>query len=263
MQVKVYKALWGLTEATELEDQLKLIKGAGYEGVEAPPPEVEPERFNDLAGRYGLGYVAMAFAETPEQFRAQVEHAKRFNPALINCHSGLDRMSFEDGCNYFLEATKIEGDLGVTVAHETHRHRLFYSPWSTRPYLEEFPTLKVCADFSHWCVVCESLLQDMEDMVELACSRTVHIHARVGYEEGPQVPDPRAPEYAPHVERHMQWWAKIKAEREAEGAEVLTVTPEFGPPGYLHTLPYTNVPVANLWDICLWMAYRLRERLVA
>ena len=35
------------------------------------------------------------------------------------------------------------------------------------------------------------------------------IHARVGYEEGPQVPDPAAPEYAAEVKCHMGWWESI------------------------------------------------------
>jgi hypothetical protein len=37
------------------------------------------------------------------------------------------------------------------------------------------------------------------------------------------------------------------------------MTPEFGPDGYLHTLPYTKAPVADLDNINRWMAYRQRE----
>jgi hypothetical protein len=31
------------------------------------------------------------------------------------------------------------------------------------------------------------------------------------------------------------------------------MTPEFGPDGYLHTLPFTHQPVADLWEINSWM----------
>ena len=31
------------------------------------------------------------------------------------------------------------------------------------------------------------------------------------------------------------------------------MTPEFGPDGYLHTLPFTGQPVADLWQINSWM----------
>ncbi|MCJ8608239.1 sugar phosphate isomerase/epimerase, partial [Klebsiella pneumoniae] len=35
-----------------------------------------------------------------------------------------------------------------------------------------------------------------------------------------------------------------------------TLTPEFGTDGYLHHLPFTNVPVADLWSLNAWMATR-------
>jgi hypothetical protein len=94
----------------------------------------------------------------------------------------------------------------------------------------------------------------------LACSRAIHIHARVGYEESPQVPDPSAPEYREYLERFEGWWDRIRGCREKAGAERLTVTPEYGPPGYLQTLPHTRQPVADLWEVCLWAANRLLGR---
>jgi hypothetical protein len=39
-----------------------------------------------------------------------------------------------------------------------------------------------------------------------------------------------------------------------------TLTPEFGPPPYLPTLPHTYVPVADLANVCDWMARRQTER---
>ena len=35
-----------------------------------------------------------------------------------------------------------------------------------------------------------------------------------------------------------------------------TLTPEFGPAPYLQLLPFTQVPVTNLADVCDWMARR-------
>jgi hypothetical protein len=108
--------------------------------------------------------------------------------------------------------------------------------------------------------VCESTLDDAKEILDLACSRATHIHGRVGYEEGPQVPDPRAPEFHDHLARHEGWWDQIHEARKAAGTDVLTFTPEYGPPPYLHTLPHTRQPVADLWEICLWSADRARAR---
>jgi hypothetical protein len=41
---------------------------------------------------------------------------------------------------------------------------------------------------------------------------------------------------------------------------VSTLTPEFGPPPYLHTHPETGEPLADLNQICDWMALRQRAR---
>jgi hypothetical protein len=108
--------------------------------------------------------------------------------------------------------------------------------------------------------VAERLLDDCGPIIELAASRCIHIHARVGYEEGPQVPDPSAPEYQRHVEAHERWWDLVWKSQQARGFAHSTLTPEFGPPGYLHTLPHTNVPVADLDRVCKYMADRLAAR---
>ena len=38
------------------------------------------------------------------------------------------------------------------------------------------------------------------------------------------------------------------------------MTPEFGPDGYLHCLPFTGTPVADLEAINAWMAERQQGR---
>jgi hypothetical protein len=103
------------------------------------------------------------------------------------------------------------------------------------------------------------MLEDHAEVVGLAASRAIHIHSRVGYENGPQVPDPRAPEWAAHLAKFEGWWKMIISEHKKRGEEILTVTPEYGPPTYMQTVPFENKPVADLWDVCLWSAGRCRE----
>ena len=43
------------------------------------------------------------------------------------------------------------------------------------------------------------------------------------------------------------------------GMKITTMTPEFGPDGYLHELPYTREPVADLWQLNCWMAEEERK----
>jgi hypothetical protein len=177
----------------------------------------------------------------------------------ITVHAGKDWWAFQQGCMFFEGALEAIADSAVPVCFETHRGRLLFEPVSTAAYLRKFPEMRICADFSHWTCVCESMLGDQEESVALAISHTGHLHARVGHEEGPQVSDPRAPEWQGHVERFEGWWDAIHAAHAGRG-EVLTVDPEFGPPNYMPTIPNTRVPVADLWDVCLYTRDRLKQR---
>ena len=261
MKLKIYKALWGMKGS--IEDQLKQIAEAGYDGVESRVPK-NLGQFKKLLSECHLNYIPMIFTIGPNHaasFDAQLKEAIKFDPPLVVSHSAKDAMTFDEQALFFESALKSEKKYGVPVAHETHRGRAMYAPWITANLLKRFQNLKINADFSHWCCVCESLLDDQKDAVQLACERAIHIHGRVGYEEGPQVPDPRAPEYERYVQKHESWWDAIFKHQKKMGKSFATFTPEFGPPNYMHTLPYTKQPVADLWEICMWMAERTKKRL--
>jgi hypothetical protein len=135
---------------------------------------------------------------------------------------------------------------------------LFAAPVA-RHYLETIPDLRLTFDVSHWCNVSESLLQDQAATVALALSRVDHIHARIGHPEGPQVNDPRAPEWEQAVKAHFAWWDEVIQRKKANG-EVMTILTEFGPPDYMPTLPYTREPLADQWAINVHMMELLRKR---
>jgi hypothetical protein len=105
----------------------------------------------------------------------------------------------------------------------------------------------------------ESYLQGQEETVAQTLSRTDHIHARIGHPEGPQVSDPRAPEWADAVKHHFDWWDKVVETKKKEGKRITFLT-EFGPPDYMPTLPYTRQAVADQWAINVYMMEILRKR---
>ena len=268
MQLQLVRHLWGVNEPWET--CFPKFKAAGFTAIESPMPSQSDEtRFKSLLSQHGLAYVAMAFTGGQdarahvESFRNQIQQASHLGATKVTCHSGSDAWSPAEADSYFREAVAIEKSVGMPVGHETHRGRQLFNPWQARDLLERHPSLNICADFSHWVCVAERLLNDCDDIITLAAERTVHLHARVGYEEGPQVPDPRAPEYAGALAAHERWWDKVWQSQRSRGVSVSTLTPEFGPPGYMHTLPYTNQPVADLWEICHWVADRQKKRFEA
>ena len=86
-----------------------------------------------------------------------------------------------------------------------------------------------------------------------------HVHARIGHEEGPQVPEPRAPEWKKATDAHFEWWDKVVALKKDANVP-LTVTTEFGPANYMWTTPYTRQPVADQWEINVFMMNEWRKR---
>ena len=60
------------------------------------------------------------------------------------------------------------------------------------------------------------------------------------------------------VEAHFAWWRAVWEGQRARGFETITMTPEFGPDGYCHLEPYTQKPVADIWELNVWTGQRLR-----
>ncbi len=273
MDLQIFKTLWG--HSGDLEAAIQSCGENGFDGIEGQAPGTSAKRDefrSKLAGR-GLGYIAeicTAGGYVPERHASETEHfdsllrqaeaALECQPLFLTIIAGCDAWSIGQSVEFFGLAMAICDDLGVTASFETHRSRSFFNPWITRDILRQLPELKLTCDFSHWCVVCERLMDTELEVISLCAERAHHIHARVGYDQGAQVPHPAAPEYREAIEAHERWWSQIWRSQRLRGMPVSTMTPEFGPDGYLHCLPFTGAPVADLEQINTWIAERQRRR---
>ncbi len=256
---------WGFEGS--LNDFCLRIKKEGYDGAEVLCP-LDEGQCKSLAATFhdhGLKFAFLVrgwekdFAKHYQQFEDNLKRAVSFQPIYINCHSGRDFFSFEQNKKFIDLTTSINSEKGVPIYHETHRSRILYSAPIARQFIEKIPSLQLTLDISHWCNVHESLLEDQQETVAMAISRTSHIHARIGHSEGPQVNDPRAPEWRKVVEAHWAWWDQVVAAKKKEGKRMTFLT-EFGPIDYMPAMPYTRQPLANQWDINVHMLKTLRER---
>ena len=256
MKTTFYKTLWGMSGS--LDDKLAKIKAAGYDGFEewiAPHATLRP-----AIERAGIAYLGMVQGNTPDQFKHDLGEAYDCGVAKVTVHMGAAYWT-EDQMAAFLEkALKIIEDVPFQVNFETHRGRAFYEPLHTARLLQRFDKLYLVADLSHWAVVTESLLGNFKEQMDLVFKRTRHIHARIGHEEGPQVPDPRVAQWKSQADAHFAWWDAIRAEHLKRGEKEITVDPEFGPPNYMWTTPADGKPTADLWDVSLWMRDALKAR---
>jgi sugar phosphate isomerase/epimerase len=267
MRLLLFRSLW--TNGFNLDAALADCNLGGFDGVEGPMCDGFGAKLIDAGVPFiaeiatGGGYVP----ETPDMathlddFTRKVAAALEASPLFVTVLAGCDAWPVALSVEFLGRALEIAEQAGIAASFETHRSRSTFTPWITAELLRQLPALKLTCDFSHWCCVCERLVLDDEpNLLELFVSRARHTHARVGYDQGPQVPHPAAPEYQGALEAHERWWDEIWRTRANSGSESVTMTPEFGPDGYLHTLPFTKTPVASLDKINRWMAARLRER---
>lgn len=268
--MKLYKTLWGAVGAgapfADFRSAIPRIAESDWDGVSVAliafefDPEIGTlEELGELCANHNLGLSVMVhtFGEDVaghlDHLRREMERAASVSPHHIICHGGVDAWSLEQAKEFYSGALAYEAEADIPVAHETHRSRLLHSPWQAIEILDAFPDLKTALDLSHWVVMSERLIHDQEAAIRLAASRAIHVDARVGHEQGPQVPDPRDPAWSDHLKAFETWWdLAITPDR--------VVVPEYGPPPYLPTVPHTGEPVADLWAICDWARDRLRTR---
>jgi sugar phosphate isomerase/epimerase len=267
-ELKILATNWGFNGS--IDEYCSKVKRDGYDGIEIWWPRTEKDQDELFAAlkknNLEVGFLVAGSESNYEQhfntFKNMVDAAAKKSaqkPLYINCHSGRDYFSFEQN-NTFIEHTlQLAKETGIKICHETHRSRILFAAPVARQYMDKIPGLRITFDVSHWCNVSESLLQDQQETVNIALKRTDHIHARIGHPEGPQVNDPRAPEWDDAMKAHFAWWDKIVELKKQEG-DRLTILTEFGPPTYMPTLPYTQQPLADQWAINVHMMQLLRKR---
>ena len=260
MKLILGKSKWEMWD-DPLEVFLQRVKTSGFEITEIylgslRESSVDIARLHTIYGLRLIGQIltqGQTYQDHIKSLESQFEFATQCQVVFINSHAGRDIFDFAENVQIFQRITQLSQSSGIPILVETHRGRPTYSAIETRKYLEAVPELRLTADFSHWMVVHESGLDDQHENINLAITRSNYIHARVGYAEGPQIPDPRAPEWKHAVERHLQLWQQIIDQHKMKGRESLYITPEFGPPAYMHTAPFTNQPVGDVWEQNVYM----------
>ncbi|WGK69098.1 hypothetical protein P0082_11535 [Candidatus Haliotispira prima] len=282
MDILFFKADWGLEFQGSLEQRLEQIAHAGFDGIESFFLTMEPQTFRMRCKDLGLKFIGGLIAPDAKTFRSFLPRILEAEPLFINCHGGCDSYSFEENLAFLRECMAIaKGEGDVPVVFETHRQHSLYSPWETERLLNALPDLRLCADFSHFTCVGEtdmvhsigqisepfglpSMVPDpvKARVMDLAISRSDHIHARVGTDQAPQVADPRrgeGPEWCAHFE---QWWDRIVARAREEDRSFFTINPEYGPAPYAPCYPNRS-QISDHWELAIWAMERLRARYIS
>lgn len=284
VKLKLLKSDWGMEHLGDAASRFRAYADAGYDGVEASFVALDAGDMKAVLREFNLDHVAMVIARDEKEFKEQLKRVRRLDPILVNCHAGRDHYTFDRGLSFFRAVTNMaRNELDCEVVFETHRQTLLYAPWTTSRYLDEIPDLKLTADFSHFTCVSETDMRTLyhavpdpsqdgrfkaenrydpalEGFMDAAIAASRHIHARVGWSHGPQVADPTTGMGLEWTLLFEKWWDRIIENCLARGRTIVTINPEFGPPPYAPAHPSTGKSFIDMWEVCLWMTHRFRER---
>jgi sugar phosphate isomerase/epimerase len=276
LQIKYCCTYWGSEKDTPDVFVNKVLL-AGYNGIEIFLPSLNDNFTNafieEVEGVMNKNtdflFIAqhiVALENTPindyiNKVKKNLTELTAFQPSFINAHTGKDYFSFDDNCRLIEAALNISNKTGIRILHETHRGRFSYHTASLLPYLQKFPEMELVGDFSHFCTVSESMLEEQEEMIRQIIPHIAHLHARVGHEQGPQVNDPFAPEWENHFKIFEKWWEAIVQYKKQKNTQIFSITPEFGPLPYMPSMPYTKQPLSNQWDLNIKMMRHLKNTL--
>lgn len=244
-------------------------KSSGYDGVEVWLPKnarVQQEVSKGLK-KHQLKVIylcgtnkSLSFKESLLAYENDLKRAIVQKPYAINSHTGSDFFSFEQNMKFLKLANDLSNKYNIPIHHETHRGRFSYALPETKRYLNSDSAFRLTLDISHWMVVHESLLAQQQQLLDEVTERTDHIHARVGFEEGPQVNNPQAPEWDKALNRHLSIWESIILSHWKTG-KPMTITTEFGPPNYLPTAPFTQKPLSDQWEANVFIMEAIKEQM--
>ena len=263
-KILFFQTDWGNT--LPMDAFLAKAKAAGYDGVELWMPAGEDKKRSLKEGlkKYELDVIFLhgtsrnlPFEEALRVYEVGLQEILAWKPVKVNSHTGNDFWPLEQNLAFIALGDRYAKQVGIPVLHETHRGRFSYTLPEAVAMLRNFPNLKYTLDVSHWMVVHERLLTESDPLLQEIFPSVDHIHARVGFAEGPQVPNPAAPERKNEVKAHLDIWEKIIR---SQKGKVFTVTTEFGPPPYMATVPFTNQPLADQWEANVWIMNALKSR---
>ena len=271
----IHHSLWGFSG--DLDAAITQARRHGFDGLEANLRHpvftgLDPAAIREALAAHGLSLIVELvtggdyvpdLAISPRQHLAelgeQLQQAQALQPRRISLITGSDSWPAASQQEFLAEALRLVAGSTVPVSFETHRSRSLFNPWTIAELLQALPQLRLTADLSHWCCVSERLMTPELEPIRAMAERVDHIHARVGQAQGPSVGHPFAPEAAEALEAHRRCWQLFTAAQLARGQTPITITPEFGPDGYLPCLPFSGEPVADLLEINSAMARWLRD----
>lgn len=304
VELRVIRSLWGIDDPIS-PTLFQSIKQEGYHGVEVIRLAYlfDPETLIKSLNKADLSLICQIHtcggfldddgdyvycgSDCVDQHKAdfvtQIKECKNLlmkvnEGGFVNVHAGVDAWTLEEAVDFIrfclkeVKELNSSGEYPIRMTIETHRQRLFCSPFQTRDILKKLEEsdpfensgqllseLKLNADLSHWYCACERVFDKSKapdtkwwpEVLEKLSNYCGYIHARFGWSQSPQMADPSSKENESDRALQLEVWEYLinkQLLKDGCGRNVVYMSPEYGPAPYMAVMPHTQEPVASLSD---------------
>ena len=242
-RLMVFQSLWAMerrhTDGHErsLEENLRLIAGAGFDGVSAHYTDRTYVRtLARLRAAHGLSAEGQCFPRTVDDLQPVLENAVEFGAHHIDLQPDVRPRTVRE-CVTLLDGwQRLAEQVDIPVYVETHRDRMTTDLYFTLDLLDARPGLKMLGDISHYLVGREfswPVSNENHALMHRILDHSWAFHGRVASREQVQI----ELSFEPHrmwVDLFLDWWRYGFASwsRRAEPDDTLAFTCELGPKPY-------------------------------
>jgi sugar phosphate isomerase/epimerase len=201
--------LRGVDRERSLEENVALIKGAGFDGLGTVWTDEGTARHTaELARKAGLVVEGICFPSNVSSLKPALDWGAEFGLHHLNIQPDLRPRRSGDAVRVLEGWARLAEDAPFPVYIETHRNRMTNDLLFTLEQIEKMPGIQLKADLSHYEVAREIELPvnpDTEMQIRRVLDHCFAFHGRVASSEQVQV-EIGFPQHAPYVAQFEAWW---------------------------------------------------------
>jgi len=192
--LRVHCSLLTLAAEAPLPTRLRLIAEAGFDGVQAVPPDAHTRAgFAEALAESGLE--ASGCCHLAEDDPAEPLFERAAEAAMTSLNAQVDGYWRDDDWQdaRVAQLLDLSRQYGLPFFLETHRHRITQDIRRTIALVERHPALALCGDFSHYTVMSELRApwpDEWREALHKLARRCGEIHTRLNDGQRVQAPLP-------------------------------------------------------------------------
>lgn len=230
--------------SSRFNEHLEMILEAGFDGVQFAEVATS-EQFADCRA-LRLGIAGSGRINCPREASALAEQLAGDGYECATLHVGWGLEDDDEAGRLIESVLDASRCWCIPLYIETHRATIFQDMWRTVRFVQRFPEVRICGDFSHWYTGQEMVYGGFEKkftFIQPVLERVQFLHGRIGNPGCIQVRIEANPAQDPIYVSHFKqlWGACFQAFcRTAQAGDRIYFTPELLAPDIYYARTFLN-----------------------